>query len=51
MVENLNTRLDRVQKTVEELVKVYQAYGQDYNRDKAYAEEIDLQLAHAQNKY
>lgn len=40
LVELLNTKLEKINFTIEELVKVYNEYGQDYNIDKAYLERI-----------
>lgn len=47
LVEQLQIKLDRAHQTVDELVKVYREYGQDYNREKAYAEDIDVTMGHA----
>lgn len=41
LVEMLVGKLDIAHRTVDELVKVYQAYGQDYSVEKAYAEDIE----------
>jgi len=38
-------KLDRSHQTVDELVKVYREYGGGYNREQAYREEIDVQIA------
>lgn len=40
----LTAKLDIAHRTVDELVKVYQAYGQDYSREKAYTEDIEAQI-------
>ena len=44
LVELLTGKLDIAHRTVDELVKVYQAYGQDYSREKAYSEDIEAQI-------
>ena len=41
LVEMLVGKLDIAHRTVDELVKVYQAYGQDYSMEKAYTEDIE----------
>ena len=46
-MEQLTNKLDRAHQTVDELVKVHREYGQDYSREKAYAEDIDAQMAQA----
>jgi len=35
---------------VDELVKVYKEYGADYDREKAYAEEIDVKIEEGRKK-
>jgi hypothetical protein len=44
LVELLIPRLQLAHQTVDELVKVYKEYGQSYDREKAYTEEIDVQM-------
>ena len=44
LVELLVAKLDIAHRTVDELVKVYQQYGQDYSVEKAYAEDIEAQI-------
>ena len=43
LVKKLVERLDRAHSVIDELVKVYNAYGQDYNREAGYAEEIEAE--------
>ena len=43
-------RLQLAHQTVDELVKVYKEYGQDYDREKAYTEEIDVAMKEAADK-
>lgn len=50
LVEMLVGKLDIAHRTVDELVKVYQAYGQDYSVEKAYAEDIEAQIQMNQTK-
>ena len=45
LVEQLTKKLGKAHQTIDELVKVYEAYGTDYNREKAYAEDIEAQAA------
>lgn len=45
LVEELIASLDRSHQTVDELVQVHRAYGRDYDREKAYTEDIDAQIA------
>ena len=35
-------KLDKSFQTIEELVKVHQKYGENYDQEKAYSEEIDF---------
>ena len=44
LVEQLTLKLEKAHQTVDELVQVYDKYGQDYNRDKAYAEDIEAAM-------
>jgi len=44
LVELLIPRLTLAHSTVDELVKVYKEYGTNYDREKAYTEEIDTQM-------
>lgn len=48
LVEELIIKLDKSYQTIEELVKVHQKYGDNYDQDKAYTEEIDF--AHLANQ-
>ena len=41
LVDELIIKLDKTYQTIEELVKVHEAYGKDYDQEKAYTEEID----------
>ena len=50
LVEQLIPRLALAHQTVDELVKVYKEYGTDYDREKAYTEEIDVQMKEAAQK-
>ena len=45
LVEELIASLDRAHQTVDELVQVHRAYGRDYDRERAYTEDIDAQIA------
>lgn len=40
LVELLNIKLEKTSQTVDELVRVFNEYGQDYNKEKAYTESI-----------
>ena len=48
LVDELIIKLDKSYQTIEELVKVHEAYGQEYDQEKAYTEEIDV--AHKANQ-
>ena len=50
LVEELIPRLETAHQTVDELVKVYQEYGRDYDREKAYTEEIDVKIEEGRKK-
>lgn len=39
----MNIKLDKAHQTADELHKVFQSFGNDYDRDKAYAEDIEAQ--------
>lgn len=39
----MNIKLDKAHQTADELHKVFEKYGNDYDRDKAYAEDIEAQ--------
>lgn len=45
LVPQLISKLDRAHQTVDELVKVYAEYGGEYNRDRAYIEDIEARAA------
>lgn len=45
LLPQLISKLDRAHQTVDELVKVYAEYGLDYNRDRAYIEDIEAKAA------
>jgi hypothetical protein len=50
LVEQLIPRLQVAHQVVDELVQVYNQYGKDYDREKAYAEEIDTAQREAAEK-
>jgi len=39
----MNIKLDKAHMTADELHKVFEKYGNEYDRDKAYAEDIEAQ--------
>lgn len=43
LVHLMNEKLDKAHQTADELHKVFEKYGHDYDRDKAYAEDIEAQ--------
>ena len=45
LMPQLISKIDRAHQTVDELVKVYAEYGGDYNRDRAYIEDIEAKAA------
>ena len=45
----MNIKLDKAHQTADELHKVFDKYGNDYDRDKAYAEDIEAQNQHKQH--
>lgn len=41
LVDELVVKLEKAHQTIHELVQVHEVYGDNYDREKAYAEEID----------
>ena len=50
LVGQLIPRLQTAHQTVDELVRVYDHYGRDYDREKAYTEEIDVAMKNQNEK-
>lgn len=50
LVDELIVKLEKAHQTIHELVQVHEVYGENYDREKAYAEEIDYQAAQNQEK-
>lgn len=50
LVELMNIKLDKAHMTADELHKVFEKYGNEYDRDKAYAEDIEAQNQSKQTK-
>lgn len=50
LVEQLIPRLQIAHQVVDELVTVYREYGKDYDRERAYAEEIDFKQSQQAEK-
>ena len=44
MVKALVEKLDKAHGVVDELVRVFREYGADYDREKAYTEDIDAKM-------
>ena len=41
MIQKMVEKLERSHQTVDELVKVFSAYGVGYNQDQGYADELE----------
>ena len=50
LVQKLVQAMSTAQQTVQELVQVHETYGRDYDRNKAYAEDIDFERSKEMQK-